>query len=166
MAEILIRPAVLADAPTLAHIQTQAWTSAFGDILAPEALAQATKLEEAQAMYRFVLEHQLAHVSIQFVDGHPQGLTAWSINRDDLGPDTAELICIHSLPQFWGHGYGSHMMRSVLQEVRSAGYAQLALWVFERNQRARAFYEKHGFHLTHQEKETLGAKEVMYAISL
>ena len=166
MAKITLRPAVVADAPTLAYIQTQAWTAAFGGILSPEALAQATKLEEAQAMHHFVLEHQLARVFIQFVDGHPQGLTAWGENRDNLGPDTAELICIHSLPQFWGHGYGSHMLRSVLDEARSAGYARLVLWVFEDNGRARRFYETHGFHFTGQEKETLGAKEVMYTITL
>lgn len=166
MAEIILRSAVLEDAPTLAYIQTQAWNAAFGGILSPEALAQATQLEEAEAMYQYVLENRLAYVSLQCVDGTPQGIYSWSTNRDQLGSDTAELICIHSLPQFWGQGYGSHMMEHLLQEVCAAGYSHLVLWVFEKNQRARDFYEKHGFTQTKREKETLGAKEVLYTISL
>lgn len=166
MAEISLRPALAADAPALADIQIQAWKAAFGDILSPEVLAQATQPADTQAMYQFVLEHQVAHVSIQYVDGTPQGLCSWSKNRDLLGADTAELICIHSLPQFWGCGYSSHMMQCVLQETRNAGYVRLVLWVFGKNQRARIFYEKHGFVRTERSRETLGAREVMYAITL
>lgn len=166
MPEMTIRPAVPEDTPVLANIQIEAWKAAFGGILSPEVLAQATKLEEVQAMHQFVLEHQLAHVSLQCVDGIPQGIYAWSANRDNLGTDTAELICIHSLPQYWGHGFGSHMMKYLLHEVSAAGYSRLALWVFEANQRAQTFYKKHGFILTKLEKETLGAKEVLYTIAL
>ena len=166
MPEWIIRPAVPEDAPVLARIQTEAWKAAFGGILSPEALAQATKPEEAQAMHAFVLEHQLAHVSLQCIDGTPQGMTAWSENRDNLGCDTAELICIHSLPQFWGHGYGAHMIQHALEEAKHAGYVRLVLWVFEGNERARRFYEKHGFHLTERKQENLGATEVMYEITL
>ena len=166
MPEWIIRPAVPEDAPVLARIQTEAWKAAFGGILSPEALAQATNPEEAQAMHAFVLEHQLAHVSLQCIDGTPQGMTAWSENRDNLGCDTAELICIHSLPQFWGHGYGAHMIQHVLEEAKHAGYVRLVLWVFEGNERARRFYEKHGFHLTDEKQENLGATEVMYEITL
>lgn len=166
MPEWIIRPAVPEDAPVLARIQTEAWKAAFGGILSPEALAQATNSEEAQAMHAFVLEHQLAHVSLQCIDGTPQGMTAWSENRDNLGCDTAELICIHSLPQFWGHGYGAHMIQHVLEEAKHAGYVRLVLWVFEGNERARRFYEKHGFHLTERKQENWGATEVMYEITL
>ena len=166
MPEWIIRPAVPEDTPVLARIQTEAWKAAFGGILSPEALAQATNPEEAQAMHAFVLEHQLAHVSLQCIDGTPQGMTAWSDNRDNLGCDTAELICIHSLPQFWGHGYGAHMIQHALEEAKHAGYVRLVLWVFEGNERARRFYEKHGFHLTERKQENLGATEVMYEITL
>ena len=166
MPEWIIRPAVPEDAPVLARIQTEAWKAAFGGILSPEALAQATNPEEAQAMHAFVLEHQLAHVSLQCIDVTPQGMTAWSENRDNLGCDTAELICIHSLPQFWGHGYGAHMIQHALEEAKHAGYVRLVLWVFEGNERARRFYEKHGFHLTERKQENLGATEVMYEITL
>lgn len=166
MAELVLRPAVMSDAPILAYIQTQAWNAAFGDILTSEVLTQATNLDESENMYRYVLDQRLAHVSLQCVDGIPQGITAWSENRDNLGADTAELICIHSLPQFWGQGYGSHMIQHVLEEAKSAGYERLVLWVFENNERARHFYEKHGFHLTDRTKETFGAKEVLYAKDL
>lgn len=166
MAKLILRPAEMQDVPALAYIQTQAWKAAFGDILASETLAQATNTAEAETMYRYVLEHHLAHVFIQYVDGAPQGIAAWSANRDHLGSDTAELICIHSLPQFWGHGYASHVMEHLVNQVRAAGYTRLVLWVFEANLRARAFYEKHGFEQSARSKDTLGAKEVLYTMDL
>lgn len=57
----------------------------------------------------------------------------------------AELICIHSLKEKWHQGYGTLMMRHVLGEMKKAGYVKVVLWVFEKNLRARAFYEKQEF---------------------
>lgn len=37
------------------------------------------------------------------------------------------------------------MMRHVLGEMKKAGYVKVVLWVFEKNLRARAFYEKQEF---------------------
>lgn len=166
MADVVLRPAEMQDVPALAYIQTQAWKAAFGGILTAEVLAQATNLAEAEAMHRYVLEQRLAHVYIQYVDGVPQGIAAWSANRDNLGPEAAELICIHSLPQFWGHGYGSHMLEHLIDQIRAAGYSRLVLWVFEANQRARCFYETHGLEQSARSKDTLGAREIMYTMDL
>ena len=82
--------------------------------------------------------------------------------RAEQRPGWAELVCIHSLPQKWGRGYGSMMMEHLLQQMRAAGYGRAALWVFEQNGRARRFYEKNGFLLASERKDSFGAKEVLY----
>ena len=58
------------------------------------------------------------------------------------------------------------MMEFLLEKIKSAGYRQVILWVFEENVRARRFYEKHGFVMTEHRKNHFGADEVLYQKSL
>ena len=37
------------------------------------------------------------------------------------------------------------MMQHILDKMKKDGYVKVVLWVFEKNLRARAFYEKQGF---------------------
>jgi ribosomal protein S18 acetylase RimI-like enzyme len=50
----------------------------------------------------------------------------------------------------------------ILSDMEKAGYAHTLLWVFEKNIRARKFYEAKGFHKTEKAKEFCGVVEVMY----
>ena len=63
-------------------------------------------------------------------------------------------------------GYGSRLMKRVLQDVKSAGYAKLMLWVFDSNERAIRFYEAHGFAASGRKRPALGAVEEMYCREL
>ena len=58
------------------------------------------------------------------------------------------------------------MMKQVLKDMKSAGYAEVVLWVFKENSRAIAFYEAFGFSATTHQKEGLGAVELCYSRSL
>ncbi len=162
MEQIEIRPARLGDEKRLAHIQTESWKAAFAEILSPEDLAKHTDIRRTEEMYRRVLHRGMIQVAIEFVEGQPHGIAAWGANRAGLGEKTAELICIHSLRARWGRGYGSAMMAHILSEMKDAGYSGVMLWVFEKNVRARGFYEKHGFRLTERTQNSFGAVEVMY----
>ena len=77
-----------------------------------------------------------------------------------------QLICIHSLCDNGGKGYGTMMMNNILDEIKNSGYNSVVLWVFEKNTRARSFYEKHGFVLTNSTQTSYGAVEVMYQKNL
>lgn len=140
--------------------------SAFAGILSPEELAQCTNVERAEEMYKKVLSCQLVHITIEFVDKQPHCIAGWSQNRNELDSNAAELICIHSLCDKWNKGYGSIMMRHILDEIKQADYTDVILWVFEKNLRAIGFYEKHGFVLTEQKNHSHGAVEIMYSKKL
>ena len=159
---VTIREAVPGDEKVLAFIQTQSWKAAFRDIIPADTLARLTDCQKAEEMYTRVLENPEIRVGLESVDGMPHGITAWSKNRYGLGDDTAELICIHSLPEGWGRGFGSFMLERALGEMTRAGFTRAILWVFAENSRARRFYEKHGFSLTGKAQTAYGAEEVMY----
>lgn len=163
---IAIRKALIGDEKTLAYIQIESWKSAFADIISEEDMIKYTNIIKAEEMYSNVLNSDYAKVSILEIDSKPHCIAAWSKARNPEFSDSAELICIHSLCDNRGKGYGSEMMKHILEEIKNSGYENVLLWVFEKNNRARCFYEKHGFALTENRQISHGAVEVMYRKNL
>jgi len=154
--------ASLEDAGICAHIQTESWKAAFRGILTDGVLAQATDFLRVKAMYERVLVRKEMRGLILRIGGAPHAIAFWGKSRDASAADSAELICIHSLPGNWRRGYGTQLMAYVLDEMSKAGYRRAVLWVFAQNTRARAFYEKCGWTLTDRRKIDLGAETVQY----
>lgn len=157
-----IRRAKIGDEATLAHIQTESWKTAFQHILTPEALEETTQVDRATVMYRRILEQNYGNGYLLSIDGKGHCIAWWGASRSEDMPGYAELICIHSLPDNRGKGFGSKMMDAVLQDVAAAGYKKIMLWVFEKNTRARQFYERHGFSANGKVKPDGAATEICY----
>lgn len=160
--KITIRKAKSGDEKTLAYIQTESWKSAFADIISAEDMGKCTDIAKAEAMYENVIKSGYAEMSILEIDGKPHCIAAWGKARNPQFSDCAELICIHSLCDKWGKGYGSMMMNHIIDEIKNSGYNSVLLWAFKKNTRARRFYEKHGFELTNNTQISYDAVEVMY----
>lgn len=163
---IAIRKAKIGDEKILAFIQTESWKNAFKDIISETDLEKYTNIIKAEEMYSQVLKTNYAENFILEIDGKPHCIAAWSKARDKEFYDSAELICIHSLSDNWGKGFGSMMITHILNEIKNAGFNSVLLWVFEKNTRARKFYEKHDFELKEKQKVSYGAVEVMYCKEL
>ncbi len=164
--EYIIEPVKLGDEEVLAYIQTESWKAAFRDILSAEVLERCTNLDKAIVMYKGLLERKIGNGYLLKAEGKPHAIAWWSATREADMPEYAELICIHSLPDKWRKGYGSKLMDRVLKDISEARYRKVMLWVFEKNIRARRFYEKYGFVVNGKEKESFGATEVCYEKSL
>lgn len=161
-----IRKAKIGDEKILAYIQMESWKSAFSDIISADDLIKYTDVNKAQEMYLNILKSNYSEISILEIDGKPHCIAAWSKARNPLFSDCAEIICIHSLSENRGKGYGSMMMNHIIDEIKNSGYNSVLLWVFEKNTRARTFYEKHGFELTDNTQISYDAVEVMYRKNL
>lgn len=162
MTEYKIRKAVVGDETVLAYIQTESWKAAFNDILSSDVLNKCTDINRATAMYKRLLDNQIGNGYILEVEGKPHMIAYWDATREDDMSGYAELICIHSLPNNWRKGYGSKMMAHLLNDIVEAGFNKTMLWVFEKNDRARRFYEANGFVKSHSVKKGFDATEVMY----
>ena len=150
------------DEQALAYVQTESWKAAFKEIVPADLLSKCTQLERATAMYKRLLAEQKGNGYMLELDGKPHCIAWWDAARDADMAGFAELICIHSLKAGWHQGYGSLMMRQILADVKSAGYAKILLWVFDSNVRAIKFYEAHGFVASGRKQSALGAVEEMY----
>lgn len=157
-----IRRVAPGDEAVLAYIQTESWKAAFQHILAKDVLDRCTNLDRATQMYRRLLEEKKGNGYILEINGEDHCIAWWDATREADMEGFAELICIHSLQNNWGKGYGSKMMDKVLEDIAAAGYTKTMLWVFEENERAKRFYEAKGFVKSEKSKVSLNVVEVMY----
>lgn len=163
---INIRKVEVGDANTLAFIQTESWKSAFNTILSKDDLDRYTDLNRAITIYNKLLNEKIGNGLILTIDLNPHCIAYWDKTRDEEMDGYSEIICIHSLGANWGKGYGTAMMNHILSDIKKAGFSKVMLWVFKENDRARKFYENHGFVLTEKSKQFCNAIEVMYCKDL
>ena len=79
-----------------------------------------------------------------------------------------EIVSLYLLPEYWGNGWGKALLSAAVKQLESMGYRDLFLWVLEGNQRARAFYERMGFHpsgaYTEDEIGGVPVREIQYRL--
>lgn len=125
MSRIRLRPARVEDAAALAAIHRAARRAAM-----PYLPELHDEKEDRDWMARSVLPN--ATVRVAQAQGRPIGYLALSGNRLDQ---------LYVVPAHQGRGVGSRL----LAEAKILSPGGLRLHVFQRNHRARAFYEARGF---------------------
>ncbi len=125
LAPFLIRRAIPQDADAIAFVHR----TSMGEAL-PYLPDLHTPEEDRQWVATVVLPNQVVWVAE--CDGEIVGVAALH---------DGWLEQLYMLPGYQGMGIGS----ALLAEVMAASPEGLNLWAFQRNERARAFYERRGF---------------------
>ena len=74
------------------------------------------------------------------------GYTGCGESRDpDAGSEAAEIWSFFVAAGGWGRGTGRALMTAALADLTERGHSQATVWSFADNERANAFYERHGF---------------------
>ena len=128
-----VRNAEHQDMPLMGHIMAVSFRSAFSEIVSQTFMDACARADNCAAL----LEHIFLTGEMNFLIGEESGMLVWQRTVDG-----AEIVAIHSLPESWGSGLGSALLKTALEQI---GDGRVYLWAFEKNARARRFYEKHGF---------------------
>lgn len=154
-----IRRATVEDARAIADVHVRTWQAAYEHVFGAERLAGLDVARRSAAW-----ERRLGEGGVAFVAEEEDRVVAFAAIGD------CELGAIYALPEAWGSGAGSALMRAALEGLRAAGCSDAVLWVLEDNPRARRFYEREGWAVdcTRREGEHLGVRtaEVRYRIEL
>lgn len=147
-----VRLATSADSKAIAQVHVSSWRAAYKAIL-PDAYLEGLSVDQRARSWRdftatqaqdsrmalFVAER--AHELVGFAAVGP-------LRSRDSEPHQGELYALYLDPGCWGKGIGSSLHDAALTHLRNVGYAHVAAWVLVGNQQGRAFYERHGWHLT------------------
>jgi ribosomal protein S18 acetylase RimI-like enzyme len=144
-----VRPATDADVEAMAEVWVLANRVRQSDAGLPPAETLdgardqlAARLSGANGRTRALVSCDGAHVM-----GMCMGLQARE--NDGAGPaDIPGLLHVSMLavmPEAWGRRLGARMLTTLLDDARSAGYADAQLWTQQSNGRAIAIYTRLGF---------------------
>jgi GNAT superfamily N-acetyltransferase len=131
---VVIREAGPDEAEVLAEIQRGASLTGFAHIFPPELYP--FPIDDVRERWRSALTDPEISVLVAEVDAAPVGLAEY---RADW------LDGLYVAPRFWGRGVGSELHDSVLARLSELGSRRCHLWVLERNDTARRFYERRGW---------------------
>jgi ribosomal protein S18 acetylase RimI-like enzyme len=138
--------------PVIVDLANRAWPATYKDIL-PEAqikymmdlfyTSEALKAQMIEKQHRFILA---AYKEI------PAGFASYS---DTPERGVFKLHKLYVLPEYQGKGIGKELIDHIINDIRKSSAQILALNV-NRNNNAKAFYEKSGFSVTNEEDIDIG----------
>ena len=157
MLEFRIRPATLADAPALGRLHRRCWLETYAGVLSERFLAAASAESladewagmlaagsaDATVPGSIVLVAELLDPSDGPSGASPAlvGFARSAPSDDPEAPRPTKLDSLYTLASTHGSGLGARLLAGVLGD--RPAYA----WIVTANERARRFYEKHGFAL-------------------
>ncbi len=156
--EFVIRPAIEADAASVAAIHVASWRDAYAGILASEYLTSSIEADRLAVWSRRLHDRK----SSQLVDvacGPGGRVLAFVCGYSDFDPRWGSLIDnLHVLPQSRGQGVGERLLRGAARQFAVKGSKLgLHLWVFEANVAALRFYERLGGRIVERDKSHMPA---------
>jgi len=157
---LTIRRGTLEDAELLSELGERTFSETFAVDNTPEDLAAyiATSFNVAQLTAE--LEDPASTFLIAEVEGRAAGYAKLRDGAPEKGIEGAnpvELVRLYVSREWLGRSLGHELMRACLEESRRAGHSTIWLGVWERNERAQAFYRKWNFHPAGEHTFKLGA---------
>ena len=143
---VVVRPGIPADVDGLAVAHVRAWQEGYRGLMPQDYLdglevaAHLTGWQERLAKPR-----EGSRLLVATVDEQVAGFAVFGAARDEESGDDGELFAINVHPDHWRAGVGSRLLVGVHAGLADLGHANAVLWVVAGNDRARRFYERHGW---------------------
>ncbi|MGO9874954.1 MAG: GNAT family N-acetyltransferase [Acidimicrobiia bacterium] len=150
--EALVRSPEITDADQIARTKNDSWRVGYRGLL-PDSMLDG--LDDARSTMQWVqwlrdgYENAGLRAEIRVTTDAAQqvvGVSAFGADRDVPNDgDRGELWVLYVAPSHWGRHYGHALLHDAEDALAATGRRELALWVLERNARARRFYERAGW---------------------
>ena len=137
---ITIRKATPEDAYDWAECSIHCWQSAYRDIYPSEIMGNLP-LEKEQRIEKYKKRLATPGEVEYYTVLHSRKMIGFLVTSEIH----SEIYAIYLLEEFWGKGYGKEVMAFAVNKLTRVNPKEITLWVFEKNTRARRFYEKYGF---------------------
>lgn len=137
------RSAQLEDLAAIAELFHACWHLSYSELLSAE-VREAMTLESAVELWRPGLVEPLDRQTIVGIDDG-KIVSVFRIGIDKDAPDRGHLFSLYVAPGSAGKGIGMATLSAAIERVTNLGAPAMSLWVFARNERAKALYARAGF---------------------
>lgn len=149
---LAVRPATLADIPTIIELAEATWEPTYRFIISKEQIDYMYRVIYTPASLERQMTEQGHTFLLLYTEGHASGYASFSAQP---AAGLYKLHKIYVLPSHQGRGLGYHLVQAVEKAVVQVGGHTLELNV-NRHNPALAFYERLGFQLHHEEDIPIG----------
>jgi GNAT superfamily N-acetyltransferase len=175
---MLTRSPHLGDVAALDLLHAEAWQAAYAGKMPQQVLDRAVPGSRLAMWERVITagDGPREHTIVAEADGEVAGFAQTGPCRADDdgtpgGPgELGELYAINVKPAWWSKGVGRLLLTAAHDNLLAEGFGSAILWVLPDNDRARRFYEAHGWSADGGAREVTMAgapiAEVRYRISL
>jgi ribosomal protein S18 acetylase RimI-like enzyme len=141
---VMIRDAILADAVGLAEIHVRSWQAVYVGLFPDDFLAGLSVERRAEGWRQFISMSSDQRVGLVVEEeGRVVGFSRLGCADD---PTIGEVYAIYLDPDYWHRGLGRSLMDESETRLKGMGFQEAVLWVLERNDLARRFYQAAGWH--------------------
>ena len=134
-----IRPMRAGDAAEVSRLYVKSWREGYKGLLPQEYL---DSLPEDKWERSFVgSAGSIVMTDGGIIVGHTNARPAADEKMSGFG----EVHTLYVLPEYWGQGCGTALLRHSVEWLSGLGFVGIYLWVLDSNTRARRFYEKNCF---------------------
>ena len=147
MTPLVIRDARAGDADRIAEVHVRSWQAAYRGLIDQSVLDELSVDERAEGWRRIIAEPLPTGLGtlVAVRDDHLIGWASLGSGRDPDGLADGEVYGIYADPAAWSTGAGHALLESAEKRIAEAGYERAYLWVLDGNERADAFYARHGW---------------------
>ena len=146
------------DASRLAEILVFAKRTAYRSIFRNDKVSFG-EMQVLPLALAFLNDPGLLENTLVFDDEFVKGMINTNGITDKDGTRILEIKELYVDPFFQGDGIGGKLLSAIQTGSQSRGTTAVFLWVLEKNEKARKFYEKHGFILTDEREPEEGTAE-------
>ena len=166
-----IRTATLEDVKDIATIHVNAWQIAYKGLI-PQSYLNNLSIPKREQTWQDILNSAKTHTIVQQINGLVVGFANFGHTRDEDKDSTVtgEITSIYLNPEHWRKGLGTALFKFILEDLKNREFTQITLWVLDRNQEARSFYQKMGLKPDRATKidirENFELREIRYSMNL
>lgn len=145
-----VREGVIDDADAVAAVHVRSWQAAYRGLIDQPFLDALSTVDRAETWRRFVADPLPTSLGILVAerDGTILGWASFGSDRDADASDPApagEIYAVYADPDAWSQGVGHALLDEAERRLTDAGHTRAHLWVLDGNDRADAFYARHGW---------------------
>ncbi len=147
MTQLTVREGTLDDAEEVAAVHVRSWREAYRGLIDQEVLDGLSVDERAANWRRYITDPLPTTIALLVAerDGAVVAWTSFGSGRDDDGAASGEVYGIYADPDSWSTGAGHALLEAAERRMADAGHTTAYLWVLDGNDRADAFYARHGW---------------------
>lgn len=137
------------DAATYARVARDTFRQSYAALSDPAAMATHLHRNFAEAIQRAELDDP-SNTVLAALDAGGAWAGFVALRTEAMPscvtvPDALHLVRLYTVREWHGRGAGLYLLDAAREEARRTGHRGLWLQVWDRNDRARRFYAKHGF---------------------